>query len=139
MGKALARVQLTNYDDLVLVRTGLKKPAEVRQLEVEAVVDTGATMLVLPKDVVEKLGLVVLSEVTVTYANGARERKKIAGGVVVTILGREASARCIVENAGSQILVGQLQLEEMDLVVDSKKGTLGPRPESPDMPLIEIL
>lgn len=139
MGKVLTRAQLTNNDDLVLVRAGVKRPAEVRSLEVEALVDTAATMLVLPQDLVDKLGLLSEGEVTVTYANGAKEKRTIAGGVRVSILGREALGRCIVEKAGSQVLVGQLQLEEMDLVVDPKKGILGPRPESPDMPLIEIL
>lgn len=35
-------------------------------------------------------------------------------------------------------LIGQIPLEEMDLIVDPKTGNLIPRPESPDMHLIDV-
>lgn len=38
----------------------------------------------------------------------------------------------------SQPLLGQIVLEALDLVVDCAKGTLGPRPESPDNPLLNL-
>ena len=50
---------------------------------------------------------------------------------------REALVDCVIEPAG-RILIGQIPLEEMDLIVDPKTGNLIPRPESPDMPLIDI-
>jgi predicted aspartyl protease len=96
-------------------------------------------MLSLPQDLVEKLGLFVPDkEVVVTYANGSKGKKKIAKGVNITLLGREALTDCIIEKKGTQVLVGQIPLEEMDLVVDPKNGKVSPRPESPDIPLIEM-
>jgi hypothetical protein len=35
-------------------------------------------------------------------------------------------------------LIGQLVLEELDLVVDCARNTLGPRPESPTLPLLKL-
>ena len=46
---------------------------------------------------------------------------------------------CVVEARETQILLGQIPLEAMDFIVDPKSGELMPRPESPDMPLIDIL
>lgn len=39
----------------------------------------------------------------------------------------------------SQPLVGQIVLEELDLVVDSSTRTLVPNPRSPEMPAVDIL
>jgi len=45
---------------------------------------------------------------------------------------------CVIESGG-RILIAQIPLEAMDLIVNPKTGKLMPRPESPDMPLIDIL
>ncbi|MDI6792253.1 MAG: aspartyl protease family protein [bacterium] len=139
VGKVTVRVRLTNNDDLALVRAGFKSQSEVREKEVEGLVDTGATMLVLPQSLVEELGVFVTNrEVTVTFADGSRDKRKIGRGVLVAIEGRDALTDCVIEKKGRQVLIGQIPLEEMDLVVDPKLGVLSPRPESPDMPMIEI-
>ncbi|MBI4375195.1 MAG: hypothetical protein HY549_01975 [Elusimicrobia bacterium] len=57
MGEIKSRVLLENHDDKVLSRAGQIDEKRVRILEIEAVVDTGAVMLLLPLDIVEKLGL----------------------------------------------------------------------------------
>jgi len=57
MGRVVARIKLQNSGDLRLARDGLLPPERVRTLELEALVDTGATDLVLPADVVAELGL----------------------------------------------------------------------------------
>ena len=57
----------------------------------------------------------------------------------IEVIGREALVECVVEVPGTQILLGQIHLEAMDLIVDPKTGKLMPRLESPDTPLIDIL
>ena len=139
MGKVVVKAKLWNFGDELEVIKGLRKPEEIRTVEVEALVDTGATMLSLPEDLVEQLGLLIRRETTVTYADNRKETRKIAAVVGIEILGREALTDCIVETKGAKVLVGQIPIEEMDLIVDPKNGTIGPRPESPDTPLIEML
>jgi hypothetical protein len=41
--------------------------------------------------------------------------------------------------AGSTPLVGQIPLEELDLIVDSKRQSLRPNPEHPDGPVLDAL
>lgn len=101
--------------------------------------DSGATMLTIPEDIVTKLGLVLGKYVDVKYADCKTEKKRVAYGAKVSILDREGTFDCVVESKGAQILIGQLILEEFDLILDLKKRTIGPRPESPEMPLIEHL
>jgi hypothetical protein len=35
-------------------------------------------------------------------------------------------------------LLGQLVLKELDLIVDCARSTLGPHPESPNLPLLKL-
>jgi hypothetical protein len=46
--------------------------------------------------------------------------------------------RAIIEPDRDQVLIGQIALEDWDLLVDCARRRLVPRPESPDMPMHEI-
>jgi clan AA aspartic protease len=127
MGKVIEKITLTNVYD----------PTKSRELE--AVVDTGATMLVLPADVIEELGLRKFREVRVRYANNSKRLRAVYGIVTLDLHGRSGHFDVLEEERGSQPLVGQMVLEELDLVVDAKARRLVPNPESPDVPLLEIL
>lgn len=139
MGKVETKVILTNYDDVVAAKRGLIQPEEVRKLEAVGLLDTGATRLILPQDIVDKLGLETSRKVTVVYGDNRKGEKKIAGVVSVQIDNRTEETSCIVEETGAKILIGQIVLEGMDLYVDFKSGKLIPRPGYEDMPLMEIL
>ena len=127
MGKVVEKVKLTS----------LFEPE--KSLEVEAVIDTGATMVVLPMDIVEELGLRKMREVKVRYANNKVETKPIYGVVNIELKGRSANLDVLVEEKGSQPLIGQVLLELLDLIVEPKTRKLIPNPASPEMPMMEIL
>ena len=127
MGKIIEKVKLTS----------LFNPN--KSVEVEAVVDTGATMVVLPKDIVEALELRKVREVKVRYANNKVETKSIYGVVTIELKGRSANLDVLVEEKGSQPLIGQVLLELLDLVIEPKTRKLIPNPASPEMPMMEIL
>ena len=127
MGKIVEKVKLTNLFD------------ESKSVELEAVVDTGATMLVLPQDVVDRLGLRKIRDARVRYANNRTELKEIYGVVTIEIQGRTGNFDVLAEEAGSQPLIGQVVLEVLDLVVDPKARKLIPNPSSPEIPTVEIL
>jgi clan AA aspartic protease len=108
-------------------------------VEIEALVDTGATMLILPADVVARLGLKEQGRRKVVYANGAEEEIPWIGGVRLTLLGREMIASALVVPAGTTALIGQIPLEELDLIVDPKSRALRVNPASPDAPRLDLL
>jgi len=127
MGKVIEKVKITNFLD------------PTKSVEVEAVIDTGATMVVLPQDLVEKLDLRKMREATVRYANNKTETKSIYGVVTVEIKGRAGEFNVLAESEGCQPLVGQIVLEQLDLVVDPSTRMVMPNPRSPEMPMVEIL
>ncbi len=139
MGKVMTKVKLTNQDDEALARRGLLPADQVRTLEVDALVDTGATMLVLPEDVCRKLGLTAVERRRVRYADGRVGEVPRVKNVGIEILGRDMVGSALVEPAGTTPLIGQIPLEELDLVVNPGTGDLMPDPDSPDAPLLDLL
>jgi len=89
-------------------------------------------MILLPKDEVGKLGLSRGGRVIVAYADDRREELATARGLEVSMLGRSMVTDCVIGPPLCEPLIGQLVLEELDLVVDCARNRLGPRPESPN-------
>jgi len=127
MGKIMEKVRVTNLFD------------PEKSVEVEAVVDIGATMLVLPENIVEELNLRKMREAKVRYANNKAEIKPVYGVVTVEICGRGGEFNVLGEREGAQPLVGQTILEQLDLIVDPSGRRVIPDPGSPDMPVVEVL
>lgn len=138
MGEVVVDVELENSEDRAVFKRGHGQVSDIRGSTVEAIVDTGAVMLVLPQNVVERLGVNVVRTVVVTYADERKEERPVAGPLTVRIGNRFMTTDCIVGPPLSQPLLGQIVLEALDLVVDCAKRTLGPRPESPDYPLLNL-
>lgn len=127
MGKVIEKIKITNLFD------------STKSMEVEAIVDTGATMLTLPEDMVNELGLNKVEEVKVKYANNHIETKGIYGVVRLELKGRMGDFDVLAENVGSQPLIGQIELERLDLIIDPSTREVIPNPRSPEMPMVEIL
>ena len=126
MGKVIEKVKLTNLFD------------PKKSVEVEAVIDTGATMVVLPKNLVNELGLEKIEDVRVKYADGRVERKEVYGVVKLELKGRVGNFDVLAENEEAQPLIGQIVLERLDLIIEPSTRKLIPNPRSPDMPMIEV-
>lgn len=138
MGEVSVKVWLRNFGDVMAVEEGLKPPEQARETWLNMTVDTGAVMSLLPQDEVEKLGLKPAQKVIVAYADERKEERWVAKGVEVNIGDRSMVTDCIIGPPLCEPLLGQLVLEELDLVVDCARKALGPRPESPNLPLLKL-
>ena len=135
----MQKIKLTNSQDEKDVRRGLMSPDQVRAVEIEALVDTGATMLMLPSDIVTTLGLLPDGYRRVKYADGRVREVPWVSGIRINILGRETVINALVEDVGTTPLIGQIPLEELDLLVDPKSRELRVNPTSPEAPLLDAL
>ena len=118
------RIELENLKDLHAVELGIIKPEDVRRLTVEdALVDTGATGLCLPKSLVEQLGLTPIRKRRVQTANGIAERT-IYSEVRYTVLARSESIQVTDLPEDAPVLVGHMILEALDLCVDIENGLI---------------
>ncbi len=138
MGEIVVDIELENPRDRALFEEGHRREEDIRRVTVRAVADTGAVMLALPEDTVNRLGIRVVGSAAFTYADGQQRQRPIAGPLTVRIGDRWTSTECVVVPAGADALVGQIVMERLDLVADCVRQTLGPRPESPDRPLLRL-
>jgi predicted aspartyl protease len=138
MGKVVAAAKIENLADLLKVRDGLLTAEQVRRVEVaDALADTGATMLSLPKRLVQQLGL---------QRHRTRNARTSAGSflsgiyepVRLTVQDRD----CVIEVAeiadDCPVLIGQIPLEALDLVVDPAGRRLIGNPEHGGEHMIEM-
>ena len=95
-----------------------------RSLEVRALVDTGVTTLILPKDLAEKLGMQVLGEMEVELADGTVRRVGY-GALEVEINDRRAPAFAAIVEKG-EVCIGVEVLERLGLAVDPATGKIYP-------------
>ncbi len=138
MGEVVVNVELESAGDLALVAAGALAERDVRRLSLQIVVDTGASSLMLPQEIVDALGLPVVRTTRVQYADGRRESLLVAGPIALTVAGRSGNFDCIVGRRGVEPLLGQIVLESLDLLVDCPAQRLVPRPESPDLSLYRL-
>ncbi|MEW6557145.1 MAG: aspartyl protease family protein [Elusimicrobiota bacterium] len=138
MGEIRVKVRLENEVDLFLYEENKIVKKKVRSAEVDALVDTGAVMVLLPQDLVEKLGLRKFGKAIITLANEEKVELDKAGTVALTIGDRQMKTACLVGPPGCEPLIGQLVLEELDLIPDPLKRTITPRPESPYLPTLKL-
>jgi predicted aspartyl protease len=127
MGRVTAEITLANNEDVVLADRGALARDQVRQTQLQGVVDTGATRLVVPDGIVAQLGLAAAGQATVRYADQRTATRPMVKNVWLKLLGRESVFNAIVEPGRTTALVGAIVLEDLDLVVDCTTQTLHPR------------
>lgn len=124
MGKVLVPAVLDNLNDLFAVSEG-KLPAEkVRRVEVtDALVDTGATGLLVPTRLIAQLGIKPLRERTAKTIAG-QTQLRVYRAVRLSVQGRDCISDVAEIPDDCGVIIGQVPLEIMDWVVDPKRHRL---------------
>ena len=101
-------------------------PTELaRGREVEFLVDTGSFYTMIPREILEEVGVVPIKEQTFTLADG-REIRRQVGVCNLVYKDRPGGTLVIFGEEGDQILLGVLGLESMGYNLDPIKGELEP-------------
>src|SRR5687768_11580915 len=138
MGKVKVTAKLDNLSDVVKVAQGELASDKVRSVEVHnALVDTGASMLLAPKKLIEQLGL-TLFRTRQSRGLGGALQMGIYGPVRLTIQGRDCTTDVGEIPDEFPVLIGQIPLEMLDWVVDPKGQRLIGNPEHGGEQVIEV-
>jgi clan AA aspartic protease len=121
MGMVRTEITLRNFLDKLHAHLGFIKEQEVREIRVNALVDTGAFTLVINEETREKLGLEITGSRPATLANGKRDIYNLAGQIEVRWKERYFYCDALVVPEGKEILLGALPLEAMDLIINPLK------------------
>src|SRR5690348_4078974 len=117
MGRSSVDLQLANNFDLALVSVGQLAREKVRRVKLRGVVDSGATRLVLPKKIVQELGLQETGKVDVKYADGRQATGPLVDNVFLELQGRSSAFKTSVEPNRDSALIGAIVLEDLDFLV----------------------
>lgn len=105
MGMSEVNVKLTNL------------AAPGRAEEVSLLVDTGAALSWIPREVLNRLGATVFSRLPFELADGRRLERDITT-VLLTVDGRKAPVPVAFGEAGEAAVLGATALESLGLLVD---------------------
>jgi len=110
---------------------GNPKEKDIKQLEVDALVDSGAVHLCIPEHVRIQLKLEEIDEKEVTLADGGKKLVPYAGPIEIRFKNRVGFTGALV--MGDQTLLGVIPMEDMDLVILPRKRILDVNPLSPNI------
>jgi predicted aspartyl protease len=139
MGRTIVEFEIANYADIKLVEAGYKTPDQIRRIKMQGVVDTGATRLVIPTGVALLLGLSVVGQSIVRYADHRRESRDVVTDAYITLNGRSGIFSAILEPARGDALLGAIVMEELDLLVDCVAQIVIPRDPNTILTEVEAL
>jgi len=107
---------------LVWVEAVIRNPNTGKHATAKALVDTGATLTVLPRRIAEELQLPVIGRRRVATAKGTAELDECVG--VVEVMGRKAYVHMLTSNDTDTVLIGATTLETLGLEADPTTGKL---------------
>lgn len=110
----------------------LKNPRlpDLDSLEVDALVDSGATHLCIPEHIQIQLQLEPIDTKEVTRADGSKTLVPYVGPIELRFKNRVGFSGALV--MGDQVLLGAIPMEDMDLVIIPKTRSLDINPNSPN-------
>ncbi|MCY3018961.1 MAG: hypothetical protein NTW87_08035 [Planctomycetota bacterium] len=121
------------YTPIKVRNPNLDEPAT----EMQARLDTEATLPVLPAELVKQYRFVLIRRQTVKYANEDTAERDVVGMVEVEICGRKGWFEAIVEPRKTYPLVGAVVMESLDLIVEPRGLGVYPNPRSVQ-PMAEV-
>ncbi len=118
MGIITITITVTNLVDEILAERGFIPNEQVRSITLNNVlVDTGATRLCLPADIINQLGLPLSGEIEVKTAAGVI-KARLFKRVTLTVEGRKGEFTCVELPGGEDALLGVIPMEELGLQPD---------------------
>jgi clan AA aspartic protease len=123
---------------LIYANLTLSNPVlpELLSVEAKALVDSGALHLCIPKHLALQLRLETLEDREVTLADGSKQLIPYAGPIKVKFQNRSAFVGAMI--LGDEVLLGAIQMEDMDVVIHPASQSLRVNPESPNIAMTKV-
>ncbi len=131
MGLVYAEVESANGSDMYLFRQGLLGEEKIKQVTINALVDSGAYMLCINENVKAQLDLLLIEKQFSRLADETLLELEVVGPVEIRFENRSTTVRAIVLPGNSEVLLGAIPMEDMDVLIDPKRQKLVVNPEHP--------
>ncbi len=131
MGMIHIDLELFNGEDIALKRRGYIQSEDIRKLKVNALVDTDCLMLAINESVRDQLGLSKVDERSAELADGTTRLYDVVGPVEIRIPHRRCSVDALVLPGDTEVLLGAIPMEDMDLILDPRQQKVIVDPSQP--------
>jgi hypothetical protein len=128
IGRVPVEFTVANHQDATLAGLGLLDPDSVRRARLRGIRKPGVMRPVLPRSVVEWLGLEIEDQ--------GPFHRPIAKGVSIELFGRDGVYTAFVGPDAAPAILGTIVLEDLDLIVDLDLDAV--RPRDPERMFAEI-
>lgn len=131
MGAFKQKIHITNANDMAVQRAGYINENEIRTMDVDMLVDSGAYMLCINENIQQQLGLPVIGEHEVKLADGSLKLLKMVTGVDIKIFNRRTLTDALVLPGNTEPLLGSIPMEALDVLIDPLANQLRLPPDRP--------
>ncbi|GHV86269.1 hypothetical protein AGMMS50230_18770 [Spirochaetia bacterium] len=122
MGRVTAEITLSNPMDKVRVQEGIR--SRIREVTVTAIVDTGASTIIINEELQQQLGLEIEGKRRTTFADGGQKECGLTEGIKIHWKNRHTTCNAVVIPGAKSVLLGAIPLEDMDLIINPLKQEL---------------
>ena len=131
MGLVYAEIELINAGDLALARRNMLDIDEVKKMNVEMLVDSGSYYMCINETVKELIDLNILEKRKWQLANGQIVEYEVVGPIEVKFKNRRCHVDAMVLPGDSEMLLGAIPKEDMDVLIHPLRQELVVNPEHP--------
>ena len=131
MGLVYAEIELINGGDLELARRNILDPEDIKRMSVEMLVDSGSYYMCINETVKEQLDLSVIEKRKGQLAKGQIVEYEVVGPIEVKFKNRRCHVDAMVLPGDSEMLLGAIPMEDMDVLIHPLRQELVVNPEHP--------
>ena len=131
MGLVYAEIELINGGDLELARRNMLDPEDIKRMSVEMLVDSGSYHMCINETVKEQLDLSIIEKRKGQLANGQIVEYDVVGPIEVKFKNRRCHVDAMVLPGDSEMLLGAIPMEDMDVLIHPLRQELVVNPEHP--------
>lgn len=131
MGLVYADIELINGEDLTLSRRFMIGEDEIKRMNVSALVDTRSYVLCINESIQEQLQFPVMEKRKAETADSRIVEFDVVSQVELRFKNRRTICNAMVLPGNSEVLLGAIPLEDMDVLIHPQKQQLIVNPEHP--------
>ena len=131
MGLVYADITLINGEDLILAKRHILGQEEVKQMNLNILVDTGAYNLCINEEIQEELQFPIVEKRKAETADGRIVECDVVDNVQVRFKNRAITCRAMILPGSSEPLLGAIPLEDMDVLIHPQLQEMIVNPDHP--------
>jgi clan AA aspartic protease len=133
-----ADIELVNGEDISLARKHVIGEEEIKRLNINMLVDSGAINLCINEVIQEQLQFPVVGKRSAETADGRIIECVVVDFVVVKFKNRDTTCRAMVLPANSEPLLGAIPMEDLDVIIHPQRQESLVNPEHPYMAQMKL-